>query len=182
MITISKDHLQDLSEGRKMLINEVVKEFKEENGQIVFPSFEKVKETAEFLNIPLASFFDEENSDLESGVKILRDGEGFSRTSLKNGNKYYTYNHLVTTNTEPSLMPLRVELHVKDEDHVTLNGGHGSKEMVYITKGVVRMHWEHNKEQKSIDLNKGDSVYIKPGVPHSFISAQDDSELLAFNY
>lgn len=44
------------------------------------------------------------------------------------------------------------------------------------------MHWTAQSRKRSVDLDCGDSVYLQPNVPHSFMSLDGESELLAFNY
>ena len=48
----------------------------------------------------------------------------------------------------------------------------------------MRFDWteEGGDKVKSSTLNPGDSVYISPGVKHSFIALEPGSEILAFNY
>lgn len=121
-------------------------------------------------------------SDLDKGVKIARK-DGYYRENIKNGKKYYTYNHLVTTSEYPTLMPLRVGIHIKNGENVMLNDGHKSTEIVYITKGEVNMDWEFKGNRYTKTLYEGDSAYISPYISHSFTSnSSQDSELIAINW
>lgn len=144
-----------------------------------------LKDLATRLRIPVASLFEDGKDDLDNGVKICRSTEGFTRIAERKGTKYYTYRHLATTDAAPELMALHVMIHCGDDNKVVLNGGHGSKEIVYILEGRVRMHWQHGSDLRQVDLEPGDSVYINPGVSHSFISADGvggKCSLLAVNY
>ena len=179
-IAVEKNNLRSLIESRKMSSDEIIKSYESIGSKIVFKSFEELKNLSDKLAVPIKDFFID--NDLEEGIKIGRRAEGFSRTIEREGVKYYTYNHLATTKTEPNLMALRVDLHCKDIDKVTLNKGHSSKEIVYITKGKVRMDWKTENGNHYTELNVGDSAYVSPNIPHSFLALEDNSELIAINY
>lgn len=180
-ISISKQRVSELIAGRKMSPESVLLDYDVQNDEVKFKDFAQLSSLADKLVVPIKDFFEED--DLDHGVKIGRKSNAFSRTIEKNGTKYYTYNHLATTKTEPNLMSLRVELHCKDQDKVTLNSGHVSKEIVYVTKGKVRMDWKaKDGNQHYEELNVGDSAYVSPYIPHSFMALEDSSELIAVNY
>ncbi len=179
-LSIDRSVVRNLIQGRKMCPDDVLKNHQSEGDKIIFNDINHLKELSDKLAVPMKDFFTE--NDLDNGVKISRKDSSFGRTVEKNGTKYYTYNHLATTKTEPNLMALRVNLHCRDEDKIVLNGGHDSKEIIYVTKGVVRMDWETKDGRKHVELNVGDSAYLAPGVSHSFIALVDDSELIAVNY
>lgn len=180
-ICLSKQRVSDLIASRKMSPEAVLLDYDVQNNKVRFKDFDQLSSLADKLVIPVKDFF--EDDDLNHGVKIGRKNGAFSRAIEKNGTKYYTYNHLATTKTEPNLMSLRVELHCKDPDKIALNFGHGSKEIVYVTKGKVRMDWKaKDGNQHNEELNVGDSAYVSPYIPHSFIALEDNSELIAVNY
>ncbi|MBX9787089.1 MAG: hypothetical protein K2Y08_07110 [Alphaproteobacteria bacterium] len=180
-IELERKHVESLVEGRKMLASEVIKSYEFGEDKVLFKSFNDLKELSDKLAVPLKDFFVED--DLDQGVKISRKDEGFSRTIERNGVTYYTYNHLVTTKNDSSLMALRLDLHCNDIDQISLNGGHGSKEVIYVTRGKVRMDWETKEGNRHAELNVGDSVYVSPGISHSFIAIDgDSSEVIAINY
>jgi uncharacterized RmlC-like cupin family protein len=180
-IELEKRHVKSLVEGRKMLASEVIKNYEFGEDKVVFKNFNELKELSDKLAVPLKDFFVED--DLDQGVKISRENEGFSRTIERNGVKYYTYNHLVTTKSDPKLMALRLDLHCNDTTQICLNGGHDSKELIYVTRGKVRMDWQTDEGIRHEELSVGDSVYVSPGVSHSFIAIDgDSSEVIAINY
>ncbi|MED4590505.1 cupin domain-containing protein [Priestia flexa] len=183
MITLTKESLKDWSELRKMLPEEILSQYEVQDDKVVL-TYEQLKKLSEKLDLSISTILGKsEPSDLNNGIKVSRASEGYKRTSIKNGKEYYTYNHLVTTNVYPTLMPLRVELHVNDNQSVVLNGGHDSTEIVYVTKGTVKMHWENDGHVYDVDLYVGDSAYIHPGISHSFIAAgEDKAELIAINW
>lgn len=183
MIQLKKGAIEKWAVLRKMSPEQVINGLRVE-GDKLHLTFRELEQLANRLNVLPTTLLEEENKfDLDRGVKVLRNGTGFIRTSERNGKKYYTYHHLVTTNAYPTLMPLRVELHCNDEKNVVLNGGHDSTEIVYVTKGTVRMHWEYENEMHYMDLEVGDSVYIQPGVSHSFMAVGDEkAELIAVNW
>lgn len=179
-IVVEKNNLKSLIESRKMSSDEVMSKYETINNKVIFKNFEELKKLSDKLAVPIKDFFID--NDLDEGIKIGRKVNSFSRTVERQGAKYYTYNHLATTKTEPNLMALRVDLHCKDVDKVTLNNGHNSKEIVYITKGKVRIDWKTENGSHFSELNIGDSVYVSPNIPHSFLALEDNSELIAINY
>lgn len=182
-INLLKRNIDEVSHSRKKTLGEVIEGFRHDEKYVYLESMEDLNKLAEILNVKPSVLFDsDEIDDINEGVKILYNNEGYSRTSKRKGKDYYTYKHLVTTNTDPGLMPLRVTLHCRDDEDVTLNAGHDSKEVIYITKGKIKMDWESNNQRYSKVLTVGDSAYIHPGVPHSFMALDNDAELLAFNY
>lgn len=183
MIILNKGTIEKWASLRKMLPEQVLAG-KRVVGDQVQLSFDELKSLSQELDLqPTTLLAEEQALDLDRGIKVSRHSEGFRRTSERNGKKYYTYHHLVTTNAYPTLMPLRVELHCSDENQVVLNGGHESTEIVYVTKGTVRMHWEYDNERHYLDLHVGDSAFIQPMVSHSFMAmGEEDAELIAVNW
>lgn len=181
-IAISKDVVRKWSDGRKLPIEDVIRGLGATETQIVLDSFEQLEVLSRRLAIrPSDLLRGGEESDLDDGVRVCRSGEGPRRTLTRDGLPYYTYQHLVTTSAAPTLMPLRVTLHCTDESAMVLNGGHDCQEIVYVTRGVVRMHWGTPRGVRTLDLSPGDSAYLQPGVPHSFIAVGEESELIALN-
>lgn len=176
--------VERLAASRKMTIGDVLEPGEVQDQEVAFDSVDRLRSVAARLAVPVSLLLDEtELGDLDAGVKVCHRDEGFSRVSERDGRSYYTYHHLVTTSAAPTMMALRVELHCRDEDHVVLNGGHDSQEVVYVTRGIVAMEWlgPDGASRKSV-LSPGDSAYIHPGVPHSFRAVDSGAELLAFNY
>jgi mannose-6-phosphate isomerase-like protein (cupin superfamily) len=137
------------------------------------------------ISIPVSSFFEEVDNDLDDGIKIARRDETFNRKEVRDGKDYYTYHHLVTTNAEPSLMALRLDLHCEEAANIALNRGHGSKELVYVTKGKVQVQWTNTEGTRREDvLNEGDSIFVYPETPHSFTAIDNShpAEIIAVNY
>ncbi|MBY4602889.1 MULTISPECIES: cupin domain-containing protein [Bacillus] len=183
MIEINTEVIEKWVELRKMIPQIEFENLKVKDGKVLF-TYEELKYFCEKLNIKPENLLKENfKLDLTNGIKVSRSNNSFKRTSERNGKKYYTYNHLVTTNAYPTLMPLRVELHCNDNQDVVLNGGHDSTEIVYITKGAVRMHWDYEDIRNEVDLYVGDSAFIQPGVSHSFMALNDkEAELIAVNW
>lgn len=184
-ISVRSETFKPIIEGRKMAFHDFLKNhgLEEKGSEVILESFNELESIAKELSTPIKDFFDNAvTNDLENGVKFGRKSDAFKRTVKREGTEYYTYNHLATTDAEPNLMALRVELHCKDDRKVVLNSGHGSKEIVYVTKGQVKVDWDYKGRKHAGILNEGDSLYIEPGVPHSFIANQDKSELIAVNY
>lgn len=183
MVKLRKDIIEKWALLRKMNPAEVLAGYTVNENEITM-NYQEMVDLCNQLNVPPSKLLEETTElDLDRGIKISRNGQTYKRTSERNGKKYYTYNHLVTTTAYPTLMPLRVELHCNDENDIVLNGGHDSTEIVYVTKGTVRMHWEYDNKIHQLDLNIGDSAYIQPGVSHSFMAVgNEDAELIAINW
>lgn len=184
-IAIGRAHLEALLATRKMTM-EHVQDIAADACHAHFQNMAQLQELAHYLSIPLSEFFVGYGaSDLDDGVKIARQGEGFKREEVRDGVHCYTYEHLVTTNHDPQLMALRLDLHGDSSQPLRLNAGHGSKEVVYVTKGEVRVRWVGNdNEVKERVLGNGDSIFIAPNVPHSFINHWFGvpAEIIAINY
>lgn len=184
-ITLSKHHLESLLATRKMTLSHI-QGVDVRGDRALIKDVEQLQWIADHTAIPLSAFFDgQTTSDLDDGVKIARKGTGFKRNEIRDGVLYYTYEHLVTTNQDPNLMALRLDLHSDELQPLKLNGGHSSKEIVYVTKGSVRVTWlADNNQLKESVLNDGDSIFILPNVPHSFTNsvAGEKSEIIAVNY
>lgn len=182
MIRLKKETFTQWVQLRKMDPEQIIKAYKVEGNFVIF-TYEELLEFCAKLNLSISTILKEnETLDLTDGVKVTKKDSAYKRVNEKNGKKYYTYNHLVTTDAYPTLMPLRVELHCNDEKDVVLNGGHDSTEIVYVTKGTVRMHWEFENVTKYMDLEVGDSAFIQPGISHSFMAVGNDAELIAVNW
>lgn len=180
MIPLS--HVEKMAIGRKMLPESVIEKFPVNDAGLVLRDFDDLRQLSELLVLPMSEVLALASADLDDGVKVCRKDEGFVRTAERGGKAYYTYQHLATSADAPELMALRVSVHCQNEEDVVLNAGHGSKEIVYVTKGRIRMHWQAGDVRRSTDLDCGDTAYVRPNVPHSFISLEGESELLAFNY
>jgi len=184
-IRISVSKVEQLAVSRKMNVEEVLKSVNFKCGEYIeFKSTGKLVRLANVLVMPISELVRDVSTDLTEGVKILRNNEGFCKVSNRGGNEYYTYKHLATSNSAPELMALKVVLHCESSENIVLNEGRSSKEVVYVLKGVVRVDWGNGlgAERRTEVLNEGDSIYLSPGVPHSFMGLELNSEILAFNY
>ncbi|MER2472751.1 cupin domain-containing protein [Photorhabdus laumondii] len=185
-ISLPKAHVLSLLAGRKMTERDLENNATIEGDRVIFPSFSQLQVIADHMAIPIGYFFSyQKGDDLDDGVKISRRDETYKRDEYRDGSHYYTYHHLVTTRADPGLMALRLDLHSDESQPLKLNEGHGSKEVVYVTKGKVRVQWldENNSLREDI-MNEGDSIFILPSVSHSFSNYEKDikSEIIAINY
>lgn len=177
--------LETVAHRRKMVLDDLLSDFGglKDGPHAVFERAEDVERLASALTVSMSHLLVmSEGSDLQHGVKVCRADEGYVRTASRQGKRYYTYHHLVTTSTAPDLMPLRVELHCDDPASVELNGGHLSREVIYVTEGSVAMEWDTEEGRHESVLHVGDSAYLEPGISHSFrAAAPSGAELIAFN-
>lgn len=184
-IVLEKHTVEGLLASRKMTLSHLNGSAKVEGENVVFGSFGELNDLAGQISVPVAAFFEKGASDLDDGVKIARRDDTFKREEIRDGEHYYTYHHLATTSAEPSLMALRLDVHCHDPQKITLNAGHGSKELVYVTKGTVQVQWTNTEGTMREDvLNEGDSIFVWPNTPHSFTALNADSpaEIIAVNY
>ncbi|MBF2304038.1 cupin domain-containing protein [Staphylococcus epidermidis] len=180
MITLKRNHIENLCNSRKMLLTDLPLNY-EDNNHILIKDDYELQNIASLLNVTVRDLF--ELPKVKKGVIKQESKNAYRRTSQRNNKDYYTYEHMVTVPEESNLMSLKVILHCQNENDIQLNDGHPSKELVYVTKGTIRVDWvESNDEKKTDILNVGDSLYIYPNTPHSFMSLENNSELLAFNY
>lgn len=186
---LERSHLERLITSRKMCPSDVLAPYSQAGDHVLIPD-DDLPGLADRLIVPTtllvsaspAANDEAEQTDLDGGVKVYRADEGFRRTISRSGTTYYTYQHLATTKAAPELMALKVTLHCDDSDSVVFNGGHDSKELIYVLHGRVRMDWESSDGRRTEILESGDSAYLRPGVSHSFISASETAEIIAVNY
>lgn len=181
-IDIPLQSIKHLAESRKMDVSYVTRDLDVSGNTVHLNTLRDANTLAERLIMPMAALMALVESDLDQGIKVCRKDEGFVREAERKGKPYYTYQHLATSNAAPELMALRVKVHCDNEQDVVLNGGHSSKELIYVTQGTIRMHWDNGEDTRNVDLHEGDSVYLDPNVRHSFRSLGGTAELLAFNY
>lgn len=182
-IRIPYSGLLKVIHSRKMKEQDLLHLFSVSQDMAVFEDFNQIQKLSERIHIPTSVIVGAaEKSDMPSGVKICRYKDGYEQVSYRDGIKYYTYHHLVTSAEEPDLMALHLLVHSTDLANYKLNGGHASKEFVYVLKGRVRMHWQHEDRLYENDLEQGDSTFIRPGISHSFVAIEENSELIAVNY
>ncbi|GKW42440.1 cupin domain-containing protein [Pectobacterium parvum] len=185
-ISFNKENILKLLSGRKMTIENIEGFATSSEEKVIFDSMDSLQKLSDMTSIPLSCFFNQEASDdLDEGVKIARRNETFSREEIRDEVHYYTYHHLVTTKADPGLMALRLDLHSNETQPLRLNGGHATKEVVYVSKGSVRVQWlDDMKNLHEEILNEGDSIFITPDVPHSFTNndVNHKSEIIAINY
>lgn len=179
---LSMQKVRTLAESRKMVLADITSDLDVDGDTLRLNQIDDVQTLAERLILPASAVMALLESDLDEGIKVCRKEEGFVRLAKRKGKAYYTYQHLATSNAAPELMALRVTVHCNSEEDVELNGGHGSKELIYVTEGDILMHWQTGVDTRQVELHPGDSVYLDPNVRHSFRSLGGNAELLAFNY
>ena len=182
-IEISRSTVEAAYNCRKHDLKGINENYEVNNDSVLFQDFREVESLAKELALPITFFFEKKaGNDLNKGIAIERSQGAFERKSYRKEKLYYTYRHLAKTSTVPSLMALHVTLHCSDKADMELNGGHPDREIIYVTKGSVLMNWKENEINEAV-LNEGDSVYVHPGVPHSFISnGSETAEIIAVNF
>jgi len=185
-MNIALSRIEEIAACRKMDPRVVLQGYQVSGNEVVVPTEKALKALSDVLLVPesdLSGTPQAETSDLDAGVRVYRASEGFKRTVERKGKAYYTYQHLATTKDAPELMALKVTLLCDQPESVTLNDGHGSKELIYVIDGSVRMDWDDADGSRHTSmLNKGDSVYLQPGIPHSFAASDAKAEIIAVNY
>ena len=186
-IRISTDHVSRLLSSRKMGLQDLGELAAPTNGgYLLVNGSEGLKQLASAIDLPPAMLLEGETSfpfDLDDKIKISRKESQFERIGEKDGQPMYHYRHVMKTTADPHLMALRTSPLCDDESKLNLNSGHLAKELVYVLKGVVDMHWQNKKGQRrKARLNQGDSVYLEPWVPHAFTPAKAGAEILAVDF
>lgn len=180
-LRLNKRTFSNLVASRKMTLEELSGYATISDDTVSFDTFEQLRQTAAALNLPVTSLL-QEDDDLDEGVMVCRGLSGYQRTEERDGIPYYTYTHLANSRAAPKLMSLHLTLHCNEPAKVVLNEGHGAQEFVYVLRGEVRMDWKADGQPRSEMLKQGDSIYVHPGVPHSFIAAGPSAEILAVNF
>ena len=84
-IVLEKSTVEVLLASRKMTLSHLNEAAKVEVDNVVFGSFAKLKDLADQISVPVATFFDNGTSDLDDGVKIARRDNTFNRKEIRNG-------------------------------------------------------------------------------------------------
>lgn len=178
--TYETQDLLYLFRSRKMLPSDMDISF-DEPVNLTLPD---VKRICEGLSVPLFELLRLAKNcgdDLTCKVKIGRNSGYYERIATKNGVRSYHYRHVLKTSSDYHFMALRTTPLYEDE--VYLNDGHATKELVYVLRGSVFMHWQKGLGAiRKVTLNQGDSVYIEPWVKHAFSKIEPDSEILAVDF
>ena len=183
-IVVDAKALEETAESRKMNFQDLADGMERSGSELLIQDVDQLKAISDKMIVKpevLAHGYAGE-SDLTNGVRIYRANEGFKRTVQREQNDYYTYQHLATTNDAPELMALKVSLHCHKNRDVVLNSGHDSKELVCVLSGKVKMDWSDSGTDCSELLSPGDSVYLSPNIPHSFMCEDGEAEIIAVNY
>lgn len=186
-IRICTQHLNNLLASRKMNLHDLGElGAPTDSGYLLVNGSEGLKQLSVVLDLPMTMLLEGESAfpfDLQDNVKIGRKGTQFERIREKDGQPMYHYRHVMKTTADPHLMALRTSPLCDDESKLSLNNGHLAKELVYVLKGAVDMHWQNKAgERRKARLNEGDSVYLEPWVPHAFTPAESDAEILAVDF
>ncbi len=122
--------------------------------------------------------------DTDRGIKALPRAERYRRTIQRGGKDYYLYEDLVTTTEVPTLRPEVLTLLCTDEKDLVMNEGHFLHQCTVALRGTVRFFWTWEGVTHKRDFLEGDSWYIRPFVPHSFISPDPKnlSQIMAFTF
>ncbi len=147
------------------------------------PSLEMLEKLAKALTINLRDLFPI-TADTDRGVKFQFKKGRYTRTIWRKGKPYYVYEDLITTTENVSLRPEILTLLCTREEERVLNEGHFLHQCTYALHGKLRFYWKFEDKVYSQDFEEGDSWYIRPFVPHSFISLDpnDLAKIIAFTF
>ena len=132
------------------------------------------------------------HDDCPSGLKIMRceDSLKSSRIMNRSGKPYYEYRDTVMSSVGP-FRPEWIEMLCVVDDNepssrqVQWNNGHFMHQFTYFLGDVNFYYIGENGEKKISVMNKGDSNYITPFIPHSFTTrkgAGKNGLILALTY
>ncbi len=171
---------QDLLAERAGLPVKTIQEI--ESGEIS-PTFDQIQQLAQAMTLNVRDMFPMAR-DTTDGVKILRKRDRYVRTITRGGKPYYEYADLVTSTEIPTMKPELLTLLCSDEADLQMNKGHSLHQCTYVLHGRLRFYWKSEGEIKRQEMEEGDCFYIRPFVPHSFLSCnpKDPAEILAFTF
>lgn len=147
------------------------------------PSLEVLQQLAQALTVNLRDLLPI-IPDTTEGIKVLRKPDRYNRVIERGGKPYYLYADLVTTTENVGLRPEMITLLCAEERDVVMNKGHFLHQCTLALHGRIRFFWEFEGRRKSMDFQEGDSWYIRPYIPHSFMSLdkQDLATIIAFTF
>lgn len=153
-----------------------------EAGQAL-PSLEALQQMAQAMTVNLRDLLPIV-PDTTEGIKVLRKADRYTRTIHRGGKPYYLYADLVTTTENVGLRPEAITLLCTEERDVVMNKGHFLHQCTFALHGRVRFFWEFEGQRKSADFDEGDSWYIRPYIPHSFMSLDKHNlaTIIAFTF
>jgi len=149
----------------------------------VTPSLEIVQKLADALTVNVRDFFGI-TPDTDRGIKILRVEDRYRRTISRKGKPHYTYEDLVVTRENVNMRPEILTLLCTSEEDVVMNEGHFLHQLTLCLHSKLRFFWRYGDQIYKEDFKEGDSWYIRPYVPHAFMSLDPDdlSKILAFTF
>jgi len=147
-----------------------------------YPDFELIKKAINVWPINYADFFSIED-DTKNGFRIFKKEESdkTAREMSRDGKPYYLYKDTVMSKLSP-FRPEWIEelVTVKDSNpqnsEVKFNNGHFLHQFTYFI-GPVNFYYIKNGEKKVAEMNTGDSMYISPYVPHSFVTRKNKEKI-----
>lgn len=140
-----------------------------ENGKSI-PSITAVKKIADALNTTVGIIIGEEKS--EADIKIVKEGE---RKSLENFGYGLTLEFLTTIDKHHQIEPTIQVLEKK-----AVSGRppyqHEGDEFLFVLEGSIKLVYGN----LDFFIEKGDSVYFNPSIPHSFTNIGDSIAKVLF--
>lgn len=132
------------------------------------PSLSTLRAIALALNVPLFSFFIEEISTADL---VVRAGTG-KKILFPDVNLEYS---LLTPDLSGSIEMALMKLPPHSESSNTLFA-HTGEEVAYVSEGILVLHLG----EETVQLYKGDSVKILPGMEHKWVNQTDTQATIIF--
>ena len=135
------------------------------------PSINTLKTIAQALNVPLFTFFIE---DEEKEKLVLKPKDRRQVILPSESQEIITYELLspdLNGNIELAIMTLSPNSHTSKDMFE-----HTGEEVAYVTKGTVHLHLD----QDEITLQEGDSVKIPPKMLHRWHNPYDQESIVIF--
>ncbi len=135
------------------------------NNLLSLPTLDEIKKIANALNIQTRDLFPPD--EIEEKV-LVRNYDDAPRWFFPDSTKMYELVELVSSKNLPDSKALELTV-CSDKLDDTLDLKMGLHQYIYnVGNTPVVLNWEYNQKKHSDTINPGDSIYIKPFIPHNF--------------
>ena len=162
-IDASSLSLLELSKRTNIPINLIEKYL---TGDTQLPNIDEIKKFADALNIQTRDLFPPDT--IEEKV-LLRNYKTSPRWFYPDSTKIYELVELVNSKNLPDSKALELNIHSSDVNDNTLDLKMGLHQYIYnVGDTTMSFSWKYNEKLHNEKIHPGDSIYIKPFIPHNF--------------
>ena len=135
------------------------------NNSSSVPSLEEITKIATALNIQTRDLLPPDT--IEEKV-LVRNHDDAPRWLYPDSTQMYELVELVNSKNLPDSKALELTIRSPDLDDI-LDLKMGLHQYIYnVGDTTISFTWEHNEKKYCEQINPGDSIYIKPFIPHNF--------------